>query len=216
MQRRTITFVVAAVTALALLAPAGLASAKNGKSDNAPGQKAKAAVVAGPHAVTAKVSRGTTTLALALQLPASVSVRRPARAGSGTVAFPVTGGRITVMASGTTVSTVTAANIRHVGGLTLTKGSTAVTLKNLVIDGLDLTAQVKVATGSTTRLTIATLSQPSTITLQGRSLSATGITVTLTQAAASALNAVLGTTYSSATVLGTAALSTRVIGKPYR
>lgn len=211
MHRHTLRLALATLIALALVAPA--AAAKNGKSGDDHGRRRAAALpTAGPTTITAKVGRGATTLVLKDTLPGSVQVRRPAKAAAGGVAFPVTYGRVTVVASGTTVSTIAAAKIGHVGGITLTKGSTSVKLRNLVIDGANLSAQVKMGKGRTHRLAIATLSQPSASTITTRAFTATGIKVTLTQGAADVLNAVLNTAFSSATVLGTVSIDTRIVG----
>jgi hypothetical protein len=159
-----------------------------------------------------KFTGGKTTLALApgaadalASLGVSVSPLKPARAGEGGIAFPITSGR----ADARTL----AGSIRHSGGLRLAKGDTVVDLRRFTIrldDAPDLTAAVG---GS--RLSILDLDlSGATIDAGKRRVTVSGVKATLTAAAADALNSALGTTaFAEGLEIGTATVSARLAGK---
>jgi hypothetical protein len=163
-------------------------------------------------AKTIKVSRGATTLKLdagaadALQAAGvTVGAGRPATLGSDGLVFPITNGRLT--------TTGFFGTIKHVGAITLTKGTTVVALRNprIVVakDGALLSASL-----GDDRLGIAKLDlTTAAVDLQRRSLKVTGVKATLTKEAAEALNATFGTTLTEGATIGEAAIATRVVGR---
>ncbi len=153
---------------------------------------------------------GATTLALdpgtaqaLTSLGISAAPAAPASAGPAGLAFPITGGKVNAR--------TLAGSITHSGGITLSKGSTAVTVTDFTIQSAPspkLTAQL-----GTTRFDLATLDlSAAKTTVSGRTVSVGPVTVKLTTAAADALNQAFGTTafaegltIGTATVAGTAA-----------
>jgi hypothetical protein len=187
---------LAALFVIALLAvPVAGAAAKPGKSKQAG---------------TVKVSRGATTLALdagtaaaLTSLGLTVAPIGPATASGAGIAFPITTGRLNAKTY--------AGEIRHVGGLRIASASTHVDLNNprIVIDGAPhLTAQV----GDGKRITIADLDlSGATITPTAKKLMVSGVGASLSDTAASALDAAFGTdALKGGTALGTASISTRL------
>jgi len=158
-----------------------------------------------------KLSRGTTTLSLdkgAVDALTSLGIAaaplKPARAGADGLAFPITTGRVN--------ATSLAGTIRHTGGLSLTKGSTRVELRNFVIDTKKsvLTARVGNA-----RLAILDLDLSKVkVAAKGRKLTVSGVSATLTKGAADALNGAFGTdAFTEGLKIGTAVVKTRVAGR---
>jgi hypothetical protein len=162
---------------------------------------------------TTKLSRGATELTLdagvlsALQgAGVSVSAARPATAtASGAVRLPITRGRLSAAGEG---------RIDHVGGIVLAKGDTRVVVRNLRIrldeDGSTLSGKVRGR-----RLVLADLGGAS-IATEGRRVTITGITATLTSGGAAALNDALGTSLEAGATLGTATVTTSLRGKGAR
>jgi|GEM_PF-6042038 hypothetical protein len=195
MFRRILTVTALTVSA-SLLAGAGVAAAHPGNSG-----KGKPAASTTSGNVVAKVSRGTTTLTLKATVPGTVNVRRPASASGSSIQFPITWGKVTGTRDSGGNVTVGSVTLAHVGGLEITNGATKVTVRNLMVEGATLTAQVKVNAGRSQRLPIGTLSAV-TATTDGKTISATA-TVTFLEPA----KAVLGND------TGTVNVSTRIIGK---
>ena len=177
-----------ALIAVLALAPAAAGAAKTKKIKLAP--------------------RGATTLALdegaaaALQsLGIAVAPLKPARAGDAGIAFPITAGKLDAKTY--------AGEIKHSGGLSLTRGSTRVDLRNFVINvdkAPDLTARVGDARVSILDLDLS----DAAITAKGRKLTIAGVKATLTDDAAGALNAAFSTdAFQEGLEIGTATVSGR-------
>jgi hypothetical protein len=123
----------------------------------------------------------------------------PTRLRDGVATFPISGGAIDLDTA--------AGNILHVGGLTLTDGSTEVRLQSFIID---TTATPPVLTGIVIanntlvgRLPLFQLTLPSGFTVplkpkDGFILQLQGVALTLTSQAATALNGVFGLTGGNA------------------
>jgi hypothetical protein len=154
--------------------------------------------------------KGATTLALsdgaaaALQsLGIAAAPLKPARAGEAGIAFPITAGKLNAKTY--------AGQIKHAGGLSLTRGSTRVDLRNFTInvdEAPDLTARVGNARVSILDLDLS----DAEIAKSGRRLTIAGVKATLTDDAAGALNAAFepdafkeGLDIGTATVSGRAA-----------
>ena len=152
--------------------------------------------------------KGATTLALgdgaaaALQsLGIAAAPLEPARAGEGGLRFPITAGRLNAKTY--------AGQIKHAGGISLTRGETRVDLRNFVIDvdaAPDLTARV-----GSSRVSILDLDlSGAEISKSGRRLTIAGVKATLTKTAADALNAAFGTdAFAEGLEIGTATVSGR-------
>lgn len=212
--------VLVAITALAALALAtagGVAAAPGGKGKGKAGAKGY------------KVSRGATTLDLSdaattafATAGVTLSVDQPAKTNSdGNLAFPVTNGRVKVTKNAAGDITAATGKISHSGGLTLTKGDTTISVRNLriVLDSdPDLTAAVTAA-GETSRISIADLeiglSQISIASTgkRKRSLMVENVVVKLNQGSVDALNGFFGTTFAAGDVLGDASVKTRIVGR---
>jgi hypothetical protein len=130
--------------------------------------------------------------------PAAPATANP----DGSLAFPITGGKVDAK--------TLAGSITHSGGLTLTKGSTSVTVSDFTIE----TAAPKLtALLGTTRFDLAALDLSAIkTTVSGRTVTVGPVTAKLTKAAADGLNQAFGTsafteglTVGTATVAGTAA-----------
>lgn len=129
------------------------------------------------------------------------------------VTFPITGGAVDAKtASG---------QITHTGGLTLTAGGTTVGLQNFIIDttgSSPLLYGIASVNGSVAGyLPLFNLTLPKDFTLplkpsQGVLVGIGGVTVTLTDTAASTLNAVFGVTaFSGGFKIGTASVEAFVV-----
>ena len=152
--------------------------------------------------------KGATTLALsdgaasALQsLGIAAAPLKPARAGEDGLRFPITAGKLNAKTY--------AGQIKHVGGISLTRGSTRVDLRNFVInvdDAPDLTARV-----GDQRVSILDLDLGAAkISKSGRKLTIAGVKATLTKTAADALNAAFETdAFKEGLEIGTATVSGR-------
>jgi Htaa len=138
-----------------------------------------------PGAVAALTSLGVTP---GLAAPATANP-------DGSFAFPITGGKV----DGSSL----AGAISHSGGITLTKGTTVVTLKDFVIDSKRsvLTADVGGARADILALDLS----KAAVAIDGRAVNVTGVPATLTQAAADALNGAFATTaFTAGLAIGTA------------
>ena len=152
--------------------------------------------------------KGATTLALgegaaaALQsLGIAAAPLKPARAGEDGLRFPITAGKLNAKTY--------AGQIKHVGGISLTRGETRVDLRNFVINvdaAPDLTARV-----GSSRVSILDLDlSDAEISKSGRRLTIAGVKATLTKTAADALNAAFGTdAFAEGLEIGTATVSGR-------
>ena len=152
--------------------------------------------------------KGATTLALsdgaasALQsLGIAAAPLKPARAGDDGLRFPITAGKLDAKTY--------AGQIKHVGGISLTRGDTRVDLRNFVINvdsAPDLTARV-----GSSRVSILDLDlSGAEISKSGRKLTIAGVKATLTKAAADALNAAFETdAFAEGLEIGTATVSGR-------
>ena len=152
-------------------------------------------------------SGGATSLALdpgtaqaLTSLGVSAAPAAPATANpDGSLAFPITGGKVDAK--------TLAGSITHSGGLTLTKGSTAVTVTAFTIETAP--APKLTALLGTTRFDLATLdlgrARP---TISGRSVTVGPVAAKLTKGAADALNQAFGTTaFTEGLVIGTATVA---------
>jgi len=170
---------------------------------------APAATAGSAKKTTVKLApKGATTLALsdgaasALQsLGIAAAPLKPARAGEDGLAFPITAGKLNAKTY--------AGQIKHVGGLSLTRGNTRVELRNFVINvdsAPDLTARV-----GSGRVSILDLDlSDAEISRSGRRLTIAGVKATLTKAAADALNAAFETdAFAEGLEIGTATVSGR-------
>ncbi|MGZ8634982.1 MAG: hypothetical protein ACXWZZ_14165 [Solirubrobacteraceae bacterium] len=127
--------------------------------------------------------------------PAAPATANP----DGSLAFPITGGKVNAK--------TLAGAINHSGGLTLTKGSTAVTVTDFTIETAPapkLTARL-----GTSRFDLATLDLGAAkVAISGRSVTVGPVTAKLTKGAADALNRAFGTTaFTEGLVVGTATVS---------
>ncbi len=152
--------------------------------------------------------KGATTLALsdgaasALQsLGIAAAPLKPARAGEDGLRFPITAGKLDAKTY--------AGQIKHVGGISLTRGATRVDLRNFVVNvdaAPDLTARV-----GDSRVSILDLDlSDAEISKSGRRLTIAGVKATLTKTAADALNAAFETdAFAEGLEIGTATVSGR-------
>lgn len=152
--------------------------------------------------------KGATTLALSegaagalSSLGISVAPLKPASAGDDGISFPITAGKLNPKTY--------AGRIKHVGGLSLTRGSTRVKLRNFWInvdEAPDLTARVGKSRVSILDLDLSNAD----ISRSGRKLTISGVKATLTAAAASALNSAFETdAFEEGLEIGTATVSGR-------
>ena len=153
--------------------------------------------------------KGATTLALsdgaasALQsLGIAAAPLKPARAGEDGLRFPITAGKLDAKTY--------AGQIKHVGGISLTRGATRVDLRNFVINvdaAPDLTARV----GDSPRVDPRPRPRATPkISKSGRRLTIAGVKATLTKTAADALNAAFETdAFAEGLEIGTATVSGR-------
>jgi len=158
-----------------------------------------------------KLSRGATTLTLdkgAVDALTSLGIAaaplKPAKAGAAGLAFPVSRGRVDAKTLAGTIS--------HTGGLSLTKGATRVELRNFIID---TRKSVLTARAGDARLAILDLDLSAVkVAAQGRKLTVSGVSATLTKGAADALNGAFGTdAFAEGLAIGTAVVRTRVAGR---
>ena len=154
-----------------------------------------------------KLSRGATTLTLdkgAADALASLGIAAaplaPATADGADLRFPLTTGRVDAKSL--------AGRIRHVGGLSLTRGETRVELRNFVID---TRRAVLTARAGDSRIAILDLDLSDVeVAKRGRRLSVSGVQARLTEGAAAALNGAFATdAFKGGLLIGTAAVRTR-------
>jgi hypothetical protein len=143
---------------------------------------------------------GTAAALTSLGVTAAPAAPATARA-DGSLAFPITGGKVDIK--------TLAGSIRHSGGITLSKGSTQVTVKRFVIETAPA-PKLTAAVGSG-RIDLATLDLGAAQTsLAGRRVTVSGVVAKLTQPAADALNQAFGTTaFTAGLTIGTATVSGR-------
>lgn len=186
---RRMLLAITALLAVAALAPA--AASANGGAGQTFGSTA---LVLDPGTAAALTSLGVT--------PGIVA---PAAAKADGINFPITNGLGSVLRTGT---------IRHSGGLTLTAGTTVVRLTDYWINlgPRTLSANVSVDGGPNLgRVAILDLNFRGAGLRLFPTLRIGPVTATLTEAAASTLNSVFGTSaLSSATVLGKATVKYRL------
>jgi hypothetical protein len=172
-------------------------------------------IVAAPAAAKSKkhlkLSRGATTLTLdkgAIDALASLGIAaaplKPATANGADLAFPITKGRVN--------KKTLAGIIGHSGGLSLTRGSTRVELRNFVIDTKKAVLTARVGNA---RLAILDLDLSKiTVTKKGKRLTVSGVVATLTKGAADALNGAFATdAFKPGLLIGTATVKTRATPK---
>ena len=154
-----------------------------------------------------KLKGGATTLTLdqgALDALTSLGIAAaplsPASADGADLRFPLTTGRVKAK--------TLAGEIRHVGGLALSRDATRVELRNFVIDTKRavLTARVGDA-----RIAILDLDlSKAEVAKKGKRLTVSGVSATLTQGAAEALNGAFATdAFKQGLLIGTAVVKTR-------
>ena len=178
---------LAALVALLALAPAAGAAKK------------KTVKLAPKGATTLALSQGAASALQSLGIAAAPL--KPARAGDDGLAFPITAGKLDAKTY--------AGQIKHSGGISLTRGATRVDLRNFIINvdaAPDLTARV-----GDSRVSILDLDlSDAKISKSGRKLTIAGVKATLTKTAADALNAAFETdAFAEGLELGTATVSGR-------
>ncbi len=142
------------------------------------------------------------TLQAIVSLGIAPGVIGPATLDGTTASFPITGGKAALDLS--------AATVRHSGGISLAKGATSVALTDFDIRvGMGAPQLFAALNGSAEKVAILDLDlaalQP---TVQGRSITLGGVVAKLTQGAADALNGAFGTTaFAGGLTLGTATVS---------
>lgn len=160
-----------------------------------------------------KLSGGSTTIQLDAAVVSAldgvtITPRKPARAKDGGYAFKITNGRA--------LTNLRAGYLRHAGALTLEKGEAKLTIRNprIVFAGsfARLVARVDGKIRPVAKIDRSGLS----IDRDGRKVTVTGLTLTLTKVAADALNTAFGTTFAEDATLGTATIKTRIVGKVHR
>ena len=156
---------------------------------------------------TLKLSRGATTLTLdkgATDALASLGIAAapltPATADGADLAFPITTGRVKAK--------TLAGSIRHSGGLALSRDATRVELRNFIIDTTDAVLTARVGNA---RLAILDLElSKAKVAKKGKRLTVSGVSATLTQGAADALNGAFATdAFKEGLLIGTAVVKTR-------
>lgn len=220
-RRRLPWLALGAVVAAATLAPVGLADkpATTGKDKPKPVASEKTWVKLGggkSYGTWLKLDGGfagdLTGVTVAPLVPAS----DPSSDDLG-VRFPITQGKLILTFDTATPPAITGVRgtVVHVGGLRLTKGTTVVRVRNLVVvankaatDTSKLTAQV-----NGKRIDFAKLTFSSVPTISGRTVNVNAVQATLTAAAATALNQAFGTTLDENDVVGTATVKARLVGK---
>ena len=161
-----------------------------------------------------ELAEGATSLALdAAALQAIVAqgitpgVIGPATLSGTTASFPITGGLVALDLS--------AAEVAHSGGISLTKGATVVRLTDfdIVVGGSGAPQLFATLNGGATPVAIIDLDLSALApAIDGRNVTLSGITAKLTQGAADALNGAFGTTaFAGGLVLGQATVN--AVGK---
>ena len=188
---RPVRTVVLALCALLVLAAPAAAKSKNG--------------------ATLKLKGGATTLTLdqgAIDALTSLGIAaaplKPATADGADLRFPITTGRVKAK--------TLAGTIRHSGGLALSRESTRVELRNFIIDTKEsvLTARLGDARVAILDLDLSKIE----VTKTGKRITVSGVSATLTQGAADALNGAFATdAFKKGLLLGTAVVKTRATPK---
>ena len=164
--------------------------------------------VAATPAETELLATGTTALAIdpaALQAIAGQGIApgviAPATLAGATASFPITGGLAALDLS--------AAEVTHAGGLSLTKGATVVTLTDYAIRLTPSPQVLATLNAGAEQVALLDLDLTGvTPAVSGRTVTLAGATAKLTQGAAEALNAAFGTTaFTGGLVLGTATVT---------
>jgi hypothetical protein len=159
------------------------------------------------HARAVKVARGATTVKLTTTLPGvSITPLKPAKAADGGIRFPIAAGRVQ--------RTRARGVILHVGGLKLVKGDKTVVLRRprAVLRGGASRLVVRVKGGRLLPLAKLGLAgvKPQ---VDGRRVTVTGVKLSLTKTGSKALKAAFGLDVPAGTALGTADVTTRIIGR---
>ncbi len=145
-----------------------------------------------------------------------------ATVSDGTATFPITGGNVTVYKPGEVTPYVQGMIMHDGSGLSLTKGSTKVTLENFVIDpGQPATLKGKVLANGSTLADSVTLFdldgstlKPITTDASANTATLTGTTVRLSSDAAAALDKAFGTdAIKGGTTVGIATIVVDLPGK---
>jgi hypothetical protein len=158
---------------------------------------------------TLALAGGTTSLALdpgtasaLTSLGVTAAPLAPATAGAAGLAFPITGGALNAK--------TLAGSATHSGGIRLSKGATAVDLRNFTIrvkKSPDLTAEVGNARVSILSLDLS----KAKVATKGRTVTVSGVVASLTAGAATALNQAFGTTaFAAGLKVGTATVAAKV------
>ncbi len=133
------------------------------------------------------------------------------------IRFPITQGKLILTFNTATPPVITGVRgtVGHVGGLKLTKGSTVVRARNFVIvanvattDTSKLTAQV-----NGKRIDFATVKFGGVPTISGNTVTVASAELRLTATAATALSQAFGATINADTLVGTAMVKARLVGK---
>jgi hypothetical protein len=190
--RRRAGLLVAGVTALALIAVGG------GLAMAGPAPIAQVSNLTGVSTSVA-LDSGFVGALTSLQVTPSPSGR--ATVSNGIASFPITGGHVTVYKPGEVDPYVQGKIVHQGSGLTLTKGGTAVTIDNFVVDpGKPATLSGRVRTNG--RLLVASTVlfdldgstlKPITTDTSAGTATLTGTTVRLSDGAAKALNGAFNT-----------------------
>jgi hypothetical protein len=171
----------------------------------------------GWHGSNAKVVGGGTTVAVdpaaagALQsLGVALRPIGAAEAGPSGVTFPITYGVVN--------KTTLAGQIRHIGGLELSKGATTVKLKRFFVNidaSPDLTGRVSVNGSRIGRAELFSLDLSKLVVeRKGHYLKLSGVGLKLTQGAADALNGAFQTTaFAGGLLFGTATVETHIVSR---
>lgn len=212
---------VVAVAVAAVLAPVGLAD----KPTTGPGSKQKPIAAektwvkvggGAAYGTYLKLDAGFASALTGAGI-AAAPLKPAGAAGDKGIRFPITQGKLILGYDKSTPPKVSAVRgtIGHVGGLSLTKTTTMVRVRNLVIvanvsttDTSKLTAQV-----NGKRIDFATLKFTAFPTVADRKMSVTGVEARLSADAAAALNKAFGTSLAANTLVGTAAVDARLVGK---
>jgi len=188
-------FALLAIAAIAVLSVALIPAAAGAKKS-----AGKTLTLKSNGATTLKVDSG--TAAALTSLGVTVAPIKPAKASARGIAFPITGGKVN--------SKTLAGKIKHSGGLRFTKGSTVVELTRFTINidsKPDLVASLGEDRVSILSLDLSMLKNKSA----GKSIKLSGVTASLTAAAAGALNGAFATdAFTEGLVLGTASVKATV------
>jgi hypothetical protein len=207
---------VATVVTAAMLAPVGLAGKPTTKpNDNKPIAAEKTWVKIGGgtgYGTYLKLDAGFQSAVASL---APTPLKPAGAAGDKGIRFPITQGKLVLKFDKSASPKVNEVRgtIGHVGGLSFTKGTTVVRVRNLVIVAdttgtSKLTAQV-----NGKRIDFASLKFTSFPTIAGQKVSVSGVEVRLSADAVAALNAAFGTSLAANTLVGTASVEARLVGK---